>query len=61
MKTLTTILEFIAACVIVIVLFIVLPVKLWIWLVGMGVFLRVIWFMFSTRNLERHGRRSMRT
>ena len=57
MKTLTKILEFITASVIVIILFIGLPIRLWIWLLGIAVFLRVIRVMFSARNLERGGRR----
>lgn len=57
MKTLIKILEFISACVIVIILFIALPIRLWLWLLGIAVFLRVIQFMFSARNLERQGRK----
>ena len=48
--------EFIVALAIVITLFKIIPFYFWIVLIGCGVLGKIILVMFSTRNLERHGR-----
>jgi uncharacterized protein YqfA (UPF0365 family) len=49
--------EFIIALIIVVLIFKFAPVKFWFAIIGASIFLRVVWFMFSCRNLERQGRR----
>lgn len=56
MKYLIKISEFLIAVGIVILIFKIVPMKFWGGIILFALFIKVVWYMFSTRNLERHGR-----
>ena len=57
MKWLIDFIEFVIALIIVILIFYFVPINCWLFIVGVAICTKIVWYMFSTRNLERHGRR----